>query len=79
MQQEKGYSEISDEIQALLEKMDFLDPFQSRFQTGFGIKTALVALYGDLCQQGDRENVSLLIFLDLSLAFSTIKHGILLE
>lgn len=30
---------VADQIQALFEKTDFLDPFQLQFKTGFGTKT----------------------------------------
>lgn len=49
---------------------DCLDLFQSGFKTGFGTKTALIALTIDL--QG-----GLLIFLNPSVAFSTIYFDIL--
>ena len=39
----------------------------------------MVALYDDLCQERDRGSVTLLIPLDLSAAFDTIDHGVLLD
>ena len=39
----------------------------------------MVALYDDLCQERDRGSVTLLILLDLSAAFDTIDHGVLLD
>ena len=41
-------------LQALLNEMDYLDPFQSGFRPGFGMETALVALWDDLCRERDR-------------------------
>uniref|UniRef100_A0A803TXA5 Reverse transcriptase domain-containing protein n=1 Tax=Anolis carolinensis TaxID=28377 RepID=A0A803TXA5_ANOCA len=43
-----------------------------------GTGTALVALVDDLRRELDRGSVSLLVLLDLSAAFDTINHGILL-
>ena len=41
---------VAGQLQALLDETDFLDPFQLGFRLGFGMETALVTLYDDLCQ-----------------------------
>ncbi|KAF7247320.1 Cadherin-23 [Varanus komodoensis] len=67
------------QLQALLDETDYLDPFQSGFRPGYGTESALVALYDDLCREKDRGSAFLLVLLDLSAAFDTIDHGILLD
>ncbi|KAF7243419.1 RNA-directed DNA polymerase from mobile element jockey [Varanus komodoensis] len=67
------------QLQALLDETDYLDPFQSGFRPRYGTESALVALYDDLCREKDRGSASLLVLLDLSAAFDTIDHGILLD
>ncbi|KAF7252470.1 putative RNA-directed DNA polymerase from transposon BS [Varanus komodoensis] len=66
---------VAGQLQALLDETDYLDPFQSGFRPGYSTESALVALYDDLC----RKSASLLVLLDLSPAFDTIEHGILLD
>ncbi|KAF7240922.1 Craniofacial development protein 2 [Varanus komodoensis] len=70
---------VAGQLQALLDETDYLDPFQSGFRPGYSTESALVALYDDLCREKDRGSTSLLVLLDLSVAFDTIDHGILLD
>lgn len=42
---------VMDQIQALLNETEFLDPFQSGFRCSFGTETALANLYADFCQE----------------------------
>ncbi|KAF7238180.1 Complement C1q-like protein 3 [Varanus komodoensis] len=66
---------VAGQLQALLNETDYLDPFQSSFRPRYGTESALVALYNDLCREKDRGSASLLVLLDLSVAFDTIDHG----
>ncbi|KAF7254806.1 Quinone oxidoreductase [Varanus komodoensis] len=63
------------QLQALLDETDYLDLFQSGFSPGYGTESALVALYDDLRRERDRGSASVLVLLDLSVAFDTIDHG----
>ncbi|KAF7239466.1 putative RNA-directed DNA polymerase from transposon BS [Varanus komodoensis] len=69
---------VAGQLQALLDETDYLYPFQSGFKPRYGTESALVTLYDDLCREKDRGSVSLLV-LDLSAAFDTIDHAILLD
>ena len=69
---------VADLRQAHLDETDALDPFQSGFRPRHGTETALVALYDDLLREADSGKISLLVLLDISVAFDTIDHGILL-
>lgn len=69
---------MATQFQSFLEKMDFLDQFQSGFRSGFVTETALVAFVGDLRRVINILHVSLLTLLNLSAASDTIGHGICL-
>ena len=69
---------MADQLQALLDETNALDPFQSGFRPHHGTETALVALLDDLLREADRGKMSLVILLDTLDTFDTVDHGILL-
>uniref|UniRef100_A0A8D0DWT2 Reverse transcriptase domain-containing protein n=1 Tax=Salvator merianae TaxID=96440 RepID=A0A8D0DWT2_SALMN len=70
---------VAFQLQRSLDEADYLGPWQSGFRPGYSTETALVALIDDLWRARDRGYSSILVLLDLSEAFNTIDHGILLR
>src|SRR6267154_1904741 len=56
-----------------------LSPFQSAYRKFHSTETALLRIYNDLLLSIDQQKVSALVLLDLSSAFDTIDHQILLS
>jgi hypothetical protein len=69
------YSRLCDH----LEKFPSLSPFQSAYRKLYSTETALNRIQNDLLLAMNRRQVSALVLLDLSAAFDTIDHDILLS
>ena len=61
-----------------LQSHSLLEPFQSAYRKCHNTETALLRVVNDLLQDSDRGCVSILSLLDLSAAFDTIDHNILI-
>ena len=58
---------------------DLLVPVQSAYRSGHSTETTLVRVFNDLLLSVDRDNCSALVLLDLSVAFDTVDHQMLLD
>ena len=58
---------------------DLFDPLQSAYRPNHSTETALIRIFDDLLTNLDNKKVILLALLDLSAAFDTVDHTILLE
>ena len=61
------------------EEYNLLDPYQSAYKHKHSTETALLKIFDDLLNSMDKQQVSLLVLLDLSAAFDTVNHAILKE
>ena len=58
---------------------NLLETFQSAYRVDHSTETAVLSVVNDLLLQCDSHNVSIMALLDLSAAFDTIDHNILIE
>ena len=65
-------------LQSFLDETGCMPENQSAYRRYHGTETALLKLYNDLLLSADRGEVSALCLLDLSAAFDTVDHELLL-
>ena len=60
-------------------KFEFYPLLLSAYRSRHSTETALLKVQNDILLNMDRQKVSLLVFLDLSAAFATVDHQVLLK
>lgn len=69
----------SDRLRSHLERFDLYEALQSAYRSNHSVETTLLRVMNDLLCAFNAQNYVLLVLLDLSAAFDTVKHDILNE
>ena len=62
-----------------IESCELLPTYQSAYRKGFSTETVLVKLSNDILWHMENQSAAALVCIDLSAAFDTVHHGILLN
>lgn len=70
---------VSDQVHVHMVTNDLYPSAQSSYRRNHSTETALLKVKNDLLMNMNKQHVSLLVLLDMSAAFDTVDHGIMLE
>ena len=70
---------VQDTLQAFLDSNDLMPPTQSAYRKFHSTETTVSKAYNDLSLAADEKQVSALCLLDLTAAFDTVDHELLLK
>ena len=70
---------VTSQLTLHISENSLLKPMQSAYRSGHSTETALLKVKADLLHGIDHQEVVCLILLDLSLAFDTVDHCMLLQ
>ena len=70
---------VNNQLQEHITSNNLMEPMQSAYRAGHSTETALIKVKADLLNAIDNKEVVCLVLLDLSAAFDTVDHQILLD
>ena len=70
---------VADQLKTYIAENGLAETFQSAYRRYHSTETALLRVHNDVMRALDDKNMVVLVLLDLSAAFDTLDHGILLD
>ena len=70
---------VAEQVRAHLVECDLMPPVQSAYRQGHSTETAVLKVISDIIDAADSQKITLLGLLDMSAAFDTVDHKILLR
>ena len=70
---------VSNRLSAHIDTQSLLSPTQSAYRSKFSTETALVRIHNDIINAIDQGDIAGLVLLDLSAAFDTVDHSVLIN
>ena len=70
---------VQEQLQSHMKREDLNYIYQSAFKPNHSCETALIQIHNDLLQEIGRNSYAIMMFLDFSSAFDTVRHEILLQ
>ena len=70
---------VADQLYTYMTDNGLIPDLQSAYRPGHSTETALLKVKNDLLMNMDKQHVTLLVLLDLSAAFDTVDHNVLLN
>ena len=70
---------VAEQTSAHMTSNGLHEVLQSAYKMGHSTETALLRVHNDICMAMDNQQVTILVLLDLSAAFDTVDHAVLLK
>jgi hypothetical protein len=70
---------IANKITDHLERNNLMDMYQSTYRRGHSCETSIVSILNDVYGAMDRKEISIAVLLDMSAAFDTVDHTLLIN
>jgi hypothetical protein len=70
---------VAKQITVYLEENNLMDPHQSAYKKGHSCETVIVSVLNDVYAASDKSEISISALLDMSAAFDTIDHAMMIE